>query len=50
VLAFTPDGPNGIVTASFTVHNQRSEIVLSGEHRHLIRRTPPSPEKEVQNV
>jgi len=42
LTALTPDGPNGVVTASVTVHNQRSEIVLSGEHRYLLRRTPAS--------
>jgi acyl dehydratase len=40
ITALTPDGDNGIVTASATVHNQRSEIVLSGEHTYLLRRTP----------
>ena len=39
ITALTLDGPNGIVTASATVHNQRSEIVLSGEHTYLLRRT-----------
>jgi acyl dehydratase len=29
----------GTVTAAVTVHNQRSEIVLSGEHRYLLRLT-----------
>jgi len=40
ITALAPDGPNGVVTASATVHNQRSEIVLSGEHTYLLRRTP----------
>jgi acyl dehydratase len=40
ITSLTPDGDNGIVTASATVHNQRSEIVLSGEHTYLLRRTP----------
>lgn len=40
ITALTPDGPNGIVTAAVTVHNQRSEVVLSGEHTYLLRRTP----------
>ena len=39
ITGLTPDGPNGIVTASATVHNQRAEIVLSGEHTYLLRRT-----------
>jgi len=42
ITSLTPDGPNGIVTASATVHNQRSEVVLSGEHTYLLRRTPAS--------
>lgn len=36
----TPDGANGAVTAAVTVHNQRSELVLTGEHTYLLRRTP----------
>jgi acyl dehydratase len=40
ITALTPAGENGAVTASATVHNQRSEIVLSGEHTYLLRRTP----------
>jgi acyl dehydratase len=40
ITALTPDGPNGVVTAKVTVHNQRSQIVLSGEHTYLLRRTP----------
>ena len=42
ITALTTDGPNGVVTASATVHNQRSEIVLAGEHTYLLRRTQAS--------
>jgi acyl dehydratase len=42
ITSLVPEGPNGIVTASATVHNQRSEVVLSGEHTYLLRRTPAS--------
>lgn len=42
ITSLTPEGPNGVVTASVTVHNQRSEVVLSGEHTYLLRRTPAS--------
>lgn len=40
ITALAPDGPNGVVTAAVTVRNQRSEIVLSGEHTYLLKRTP----------
>ncbi|WP_213815070.1 MaoC family dehydratase [Glaciihabitans sp. dw_435] len=31
---------NGVVTTAVTVHNQRGEIVLRGEHRYLLRLSP----------
>jgi acyl dehydratase len=39
ITALTPEGPNGIVTTAATVHNQRAELVLSGEHTYLLHRT-----------
>lgn len=42
ITALTPDGPHGVVTTAVTVHNQRSQVVLSGEHTYLLRRTPAS--------
>jgi len=38
IAALTPEGPNGVVIAEVTVHNQRSELVLSGEHTYLLKR------------
>lgn len=40
ITGLEPEGENGLVTAEVTVHNQRSEVVLSGEHTYLLRRTP----------
>ena len=40
VTALTPEGPNGIVTTAATVHNQRAELVLYGEHTYMLRRSP----------
>lgn len=36
--------PTGLVTTEVTVHNQRGELVLRGEHQYLLRLTPtPGP-------
>jgi len=38
IVALTPQGDSGRVTTRATVHNQRGELVLSGEHKYLLRR------------
>jgi acyl dehydratase len=38
IIALTPQGDRGQVTTRATVHNQRGELVLSGEHKYLLRR------------
>src|SRR5271155_952155 len=38
IVALTPQGETGQVTTRATVHNQRGELVLSGEHKYLLRR------------
>ena len=38
IIALTPQGDSGQVTARVTIHNQRGELVLSGEHKYLLRR------------
>ncbi len=38
IVAVTPQGDSGQVTTRATVHNQRGELVLSGEHKYLLRR------------
>lgn len=38
VTALEPKGENGIVVTAATVHNQRGEMVLSGQHKYLLRR------------
>jgi acyl dehydratase len=38
IVALTPKGDSGQVTTRATVHNQRGELVLSGEHKYLLRR------------
>lgn len=30
----------GVVTLAVTIHNQRDELVLEGEHQYLVRRSP----------
>src|SRR5580658_3431869 len=37
IVALTPQGDSGQVTTRATVHNQRGELVLSGEHKYLLR-------------
>ena len=32
----------GVVTMAATVHNQRNELVLDGQHKYLLRRKPKS--------
>ena len=39
ISGLTPVGEHGRVTATVTVHNQRAELVLSGEHTYLLRRS-----------
>jgi acyl dehydratase len=38
IVDLTPQGDKGQVTTRATVHNQRGELVLSGEHKYLLRR------------
>jgi acyl dehydratase len=38
IVALTPQGERGQVTTRATVHNQCGELVLSGEHKYLLRR------------
>jgi acyl dehydratase len=37
ITELTPIGGNGLVTAAITVFNQREELVLSGEHKYLLK-------------
>jgi acyl dehydratase len=38
IVALTPQGESGQVTTRATIHNQRGELVLSGEHKYLLHR------------
>jgi acyl dehydratase len=42
IIALTPQGNTGIVTTRATVHNQRGELVLDGEHQYLLKTSPKS--------
>jgi acyl dehydratase len=42
IIDLAPGADTGVVTTAATVHNQRGELVLSGEHRYLLRLTRPS--------
>lgn len=37
ITALTPQRSTGIVTVASTIHNQRSELVLTGEQKYLLR-------------
>jgi acyl dehydratase len=37
IVALEPAGDKGQVTTDVTVHNQRGELVLSGQHTYLLR-------------
>jgi acyl dehydratase len=37
IVDLSTQGSNGLVTTSVTVFNQRSELVLSGQHKYLLR-------------
>jgi acyl dehydratase len=38
ITGLEPKGDNGIVVTAVTVHNQRGQLVLSGQHKYLLRR------------
>ncbi|MFJ8542328.1 MaoC family dehydratase [Streptomyces sp. NPDC093586] len=38
ITGLEPQGDNGVVTTAATVHNQRGELVLAGQHKYLLRR------------
>jgi acyl dehydratase len=38
IAALTPQRTTGIVTVAVTVHNQRDELVLTGEQKYLMRK------------
>jgi acyl dehydratase len=42
ITALVPQRTTGIVVMEATVHNQRGELVLSGEHKYLVRLRPPA--------
>jgi acyl dehydratase len=37
IVELSTEGSNGIVTTSVTVFNQRNELVLSGQHKYLLK-------------
>ncbi|WP_413812512.1 MaoC family dehydratase [Streptomyces sp. OE57] len=38
ITGLEPQGDNGLVVTAATIHNQRGELVLSGQHKYLLRR------------
>jgi acyl dehydratase len=41
IAALTPQRTTGVVTIAVTVHNQKNELVLSGEQKYLLRKRNP---------
>jgi acyl dehydratase len=37
IINLTPQGDTGLVTTKVTIHNQRGELVLLGEHKYLLK-------------
>lgn len=42
VAELKPQRTTGVVTVAVTVHNQKNELVLSGEQKYLLSKRPPS--------
>ena len=42
ITDLVPQGDTGTVVTAATVHNQRGELVLSGQHKYLLRTTKAS--------
>jgi hypothetical protein len=38
IIGLESNGDDGIVVTAVTVHNQRGQLVLSGQHKYLLRR------------
>jgi acyl dehydratase len=38
ITGLEPKGDDGIVVTAVAVHNQREQLVLSGQHKYLLRR------------
>ena len=41
IVELTPQRTTGLVTMRATVHNQKSELVLDGEHKYLVKLRAP---------
>jgi acyl dehydratase len=37
IVKLTPQGDTGLVTTKVTIHNQREELILLGEHKYLLK-------------
>src|SRR5204863_8688327 len=42
VAALQPQRTTGVVTVAVTVHNQKNELVLTGEQKYLLRKRNPA--------
>ena len=41
IAGLTPQRTTGIVTIAVTVHNQKNELVLTGEQKYLLKKRDP---------
>lgn len=47
IAELTPQRTTGVVRVTVTVHNQKNELVLSGEQKYLLRNKPASADRPV---
>jgi acyl dehydratase len=40
IVELTPQRTTGVIVMSATIHNQRRELVMTGEHRYLVKKRP----------
>jgi len=45
IAALLPQRTTGVVVVAATVHNQRNELVMTGEQRYLLRKRAPDPKE-----
>ena len=40
IMALVPQNTTGVIEMRATVHNQKNELVMDGQHRYLLRKRP----------
>jgi hypothetical protein len=42
ITELKPNRTTGVVVCKITVHNEKGDLVMDGEHKYLVRRESPS--------